>query len=556
MRRISSLDLESGEQVPQRRRPLRRLWICIFLCATLAPGYEGLLQRGLSAWTEGRLQEALEEFSRHTGGRKTDPLARLNIGIASGELLLDRLREIRSRVPSPAPADSSIGGDSLAVLADLEELERLVEEGGCREGLRRSAGLLGELAVAHDDFETLGDYHSGRFLLAAGDSAAGLAALGRCWETGDAEQYMVNLLLRALLARGKIFAAGELARSVLDRRHDNSVAWWALGLSLREEGRPAEALRAWSQGVAVYPLQEMLEDGIELAGGQDRPSLSNSWLKLLAVRYSHLYQPDALRRFCEDRGLELPVGLDNGEHGAERYGRRFPEFFPAGREWVYHVRYGFIPLGKLVVGVRDSELHRVPGQDPVEAHRVYYRIDSNPLYKLLIDLHDVYEALIPSHCLHSLQFVTHSREGRDRFDRVYEFDFLRGRLLARGYHLMGDIYRMNLPVAQELFDGLSLLFAARRQVLEGSFGPVLTIIDEEVHRTVIEDDGRGRKRIMGRTHPVRKVHGSADYQGIAGLTGEFWGSFSDDGEALPLSARFQIKVGRISLELEEIRHVN
>ena len=48
------------------------------------------------------------------------------------------------------------------------------------------------------------------------------------------------------------------------------------------------------------------------------------------------------------------------------------------------------------------------------------------------------------------------------------------------------------------------------------------------------------------------IHGKADYQGIAGLTGEFWGQFSDDREALPLTARFQIKLGKITLELDGV----
>lgn len=185
---------------------------------------------------------------------------------------------------------------------------------------------------------------------------------------------------------------------------------------------------------------------------------------------------------------------------------------------------------------------------------MYYKIDSNPIYNMLIELHDEYDSLIPLHCLHSLEFNQHSRQGRDRYENRYRSDFQRGVLAVRGYHAAGDVQYQDLPLAQEVFDGLSLLFAARRQVREDNYGAVLTIIDEEMHRTLIASDGRGEVKLDSGRIPVKKVHGTADYQGIAGLTGEFWGSFTDDGNALPVEAKFQIGVGRITLRLKETRN--
>lgn len=493
----------------------RVLWtaLCLLGASLLAWAYQGPLQRGLDLWTAGRTGDALVEFRRLEGG-EAGGLARFNRLVVEGEQALGA--------------------------TDAQARKRT---------LQRVSGELAALAAG--ELKTNALYHAGRFALAGGDAVRGVKWLELAYRQQPKRQILANRLLQAMLDGDELTRLRETAAHHLGLRPDNPFAWYAQGEAERRSNTPKRALASWNRGIEVFPLRPMLEAAIVLAHKQGRQDLVRSWLETLRLRYGASSKGQTLDVWCESQGLgdlwrSLPA-----EQESRRYQDRFPEFFPVGREWTYKVRYGIIPLGQLKVGVKRRD--EIPqGYGKQEAWRVYYRIDSNPAYRMIIDLHDVYEALIPSHCLHSAEFVLRNRSGNERADRVYSFDTQRMRFLARGYHAEGDIFREELPLARQVFDGLSLLFAARRQVREGRYGTVLTIVDEEVHRTVIQYDGRAQVRIQDKPRKVVNVHGKADYQGIAGLTGEFWGQFSDDREALPLTARFQIKLGKITLELDEV----
>jgi tetratricopeptide (TPR) repeat protein len=503
-------------RTPRLPRP-RALVLLLVLCGVLAADH-GVRQPALDLWMQGRDEAAARAFE----ARKDDTLARLNA------------LQIRA-------------------LAFEQEL-------ATRPGLERARVLRGELKThaqrilalkaGDKSLRFLVNHHGGRLLLAAHDSLAALVPLKAARDLQPGNQQTGRLLMAATERTGSAAALEAVARQQVKERPDNPFAWWYLGKALKRQNRGGEALEQWKRGIEVYPLKPMLEEAIRQAGRKD-PARCRQWLEILARRYTHVYTDSSLAAFARGQGVEnLLAGLPTMAQLKAREQKLYPQFFPAGRQWEYAVSFGIIPLGTLLVGVRGEEA--LPGGG--KAMRVYYKIDSNPIYNMLIELHDEYDSLIPLHCLHSLEFNQLSRQGKDQYENRYRSDFRRGVLAVRGYRSTGDVQTQELPLAQEVFDGLSLLFAARRQVHEGSYGAVLTIIDEEMHRTLIASDGRGEVKLDDRRVPVKKVHGTADYQGIAGLTGEFWGSFTDDGNALPVEAKFQIGVGRITLRLKETRN--
>ncbi len=475
------------------------------LAAPLAWALHGSMQPALDLWMKGRLKEARAAFAAESGSA----LAALN-----------------------------------GLIVDSRRLDQ--EQAGA-EQWRQLAERFAALPAATPSFARL--YHESRCRLQAGDTSAALPLLEQAVDLKPEVQYSARLLL-GVLDRLRDPRLEPWGVRLIEKRPDNSWLYLHRARGLLREGRLDQALQTWRQGIDVYPLRPMLEEAIA-AAGPARPALSRRWLEVLGHRYHHVYNDRSLQEYARRHGVEhLLGGLPTIRERRERMRENFARFFPPGREWEYAVSFGFIPLGTLIVGVEGAEL-TLPDGMPV--YRVYYKIDSNPIYRWLIDLHDEYSSLIPGHCLHSLEFNLDSVEGNERYESRYTSDFEAGRLLVHGYKADGVIHYQQLPLAQEVFDGLSLLFAARRQVQEERYGSVLTIIDEEMHRTIIEPDGRDRIRSLGQRVPVRKVHGLADYQGIAGLTGEFWGTFSDDERSLPLEAKFQIGVGRISLRLKEIR---
>jgi hypothetical protein len=507
-----------GFRLPFPAGPGRFSWLLLLVLAAALSADHGARQKGLDLWMKGQDTKAAQAFE----SLGQDPLARLNAAVIRAHALEQEL---------------AAGPSKERVTALHREL--------------RAAGRK-VLAISTTDktVRHLQNHHGGRLLLAARDTSAALGPLKTALSLQPGNQQTGLMVLAAIERTGTAKELETAARAQIKSRPDSPWPWWYLGKALKRQNRGDEALGQWKRGLDVFPLKAMLEDAIRQAGKRD-PARSRAWLEVLARRYTHVYNDSTLAVFARSVGVEnLLAGLPTLARLREREQQTFPQFFPKGREWEYDVSYGIIPLGTLIVGVRGEETVKGAGK----AMRVYYKIDSNPMYNWLLELHDNYDSLIPLHCLHSLEFNQDSHQGKARYGNRYQSDFRQGQLRVRGYHAAGDVQSQTLPLAQEVFDGLSLLFAARRQVHENQYGPVLTIIDEEMHRTLIEPDGRGELKLDDRRIAVKKVHGTADYQGIAGLTGEFWGSFTDDGNALPVEAKFQIAVGRISLKLKETRN--
>jgi hypothetical protein len=486
--------------------------LCLILPLQLL-AYTGPLQPSFDAWIDGDRDQAEAMFKR--AAQKGNPLASLN-----------------------------------ALLIELDRFQADTVRDSLR--LREIAFSLSHL---HLD-SPLSDqslYHSGRACLLAKDTTSALHYFDKAYR-GDPKNTLFSRAVFELLLQQETWALVlQMAQHQVEARPDNPFAWYAMGKAQLNLGFPRKAFSSWKRGCEVFPLRPMLEEAIPLALELDRDGQVLSWMEELRLRYATCRSGQSPANWLREKGREDLLDLLPPERENARYEDTFPQFFPQGREWHYSVRFGFIPLGTLVVGVGDPEWLPLEDGSQQKAWRVYYKIDSNPAYRWVIDLHDRYESLIPEHCLHSEAFVTSSQEGENRYDMDYEFNYESGKFRATGYHDAGDIFDIKFPLPRQLFDGLSILFAARRQVLEGRPAPILTVIDEEVHRTLIIDEGRTKTEIMGIDRRVRRIRGEAEYQGIAGLTGSFQGQFSDDLEALPLWANFQIAVGSVTLELVDIR---
>jgi tetratricopeptide (TPR) repeat protein len=533
------------------------LSICLVLgFAVLLNAYFGPLEKGLRHWADNQAYEAISEFRAFA---KTDQLAEFNLFTAQGSLLLDSLKYLQQAEPVRLTNSTA-----RSLPASITDSSPLIKKNSRSDAVQSAIEVIKDslrvLIPALEELSKVGRlaeyalYQSARYHLALGDRDAALVNIQAAYRKNPELQRISHMMFELLIIAGDFRELKNQALHQIAVRPDNPAAWWALGKSEKNNGYPHRALDAWTKGIEVYPLRVMLEDGIILANDVGRFDLVLAWMKDLRFRYSHVYNQSRIAGFCESIKAPWLVAQLGEFNEKQRYEDSFPQFFPENREWHYKVSFGLIPLGKLIVGVKSAE-EWLPSPDasPRKAYRVYYKVDSNPIYKWLIDLNDYYEALIPEHCLSSLQFITHSRIGKHRFDKTYDLDFDAGSMRARGYYKQGLIFSDDIPIAQQLFDGISLLYAARRQVLENNYNPVLTIIDEEAHRTIIGNNGPGKMKVMKKSIPVVKIHGTADYKGIAGLTGEFWGVFTADDEALPVSARFQISVGSIRIQLDEIR---
>ena len=134
------------------------------------------------------------------------------------------------------------------------------------------------------------------------------------------------------------------------------------------------------------------------------------------------------------------------------------------------------------------------------------------------------------------------------FNSRCEMHIAEGKLIRRtiGNDQMISVSEQELP--DGLFDGVTILFFARRMVHDMQSGRGATLIDNDIDWTYLEFTGqRERVEIGGKHWDAWRVTGYMDYTGIAGLTGKFDARFSADGQALPLEANIKVFIGSISL---------
>ena len=187
---------------------------------------------------------------------------------------------------------------------------------------------------------------------------------------------------------------------------------------------------------------------------------------------------------------------------------------------------------------------------------VWFTVDSNPIYRWLIDMHDVFVARIPISSSGLYSMHTSSVYNNDIMERLYLMDHESHSYLARGCHYEGDIYLYRFACPLQAFDGISLFFAARRCVLLEQPVQHTTIVNEQFKRTRLElDQSDTWIKHDGEQRQVRRLFGAANYRGEAGLSGNFEGWFTVDSQALPLKSKLKITLGSITVRLKEIRRI-
>lgn len=120
-------------------------------------------------------------------------------------------------------------------------------------------------------------------------------------------------------------------------------------------------------------------------------------------------------------------------------------------------------------------------------------------------------------------------------------------------------YSVGYDISSKWNDGLSLFFLARQYCNLKREIRVPTIIDKDTASTYIRFSGRKEAvEIDEIDYPVRTVYldGTADWEGIYGLQGEFEGWFSDDEARIPIMAKMNVLVGSVTIELKKWKRGN
>lgn len=229
-------------------------------------------------------------------------------------------------------------------------------------------------------------------------------------------------------------------------------------------------------------------------------------------------------------------------------------FFPAGEELLYEVSWWKFKLGT----IRTKVLRVTKTGNSVQTHAAVY-IDSYSWIPF-VSLHTVFDVLMDESCYSVVATSLMQEDGRWALVR-YRYNRIENLLcIDRGYRReIGDtstiIERIDtLSIHPQTQDGLSLVYFARKSLRSNRTIIVPTIADSLVGRTVLNfSNKRTSIRIDAVNYPVDVVEfdGRAEFKGIFGLSGNFTGWFSNDDATVPISARLNVTLGAVTIELKE-----
>jgi len=387
-----------------------------------------------------------------------------------------------------------------------------------------------ELVPAERYFASRRHYYLGRLARRTRDDQLAVSRFRMAWKLNPSDLKPLEEAVEVSYAFPHPGLCRKLVAELLQEDQENWTGLRFQGL-LQQEEHPRAAVESLRASVASFPHPTTLLELIRLLEG-----LPGGLMEAEQLRWQlQQYYPDP----------------DSTLTGAVAKQDECSTFFPVGTQYVYSVSYGFIPLGTLKIWTQ--RYLTVAGERLAE---VWFTADVNPLYAWLIDMHDIFVARMPLDASGLRSMYTSSIYNDDIMERLYQMETGSNHYFARGCHYEGDIYLYRYPCPRGTFDGISILYAARRSVRLNQSARYTTIVSEEFKRTEIQLDPEPvQLRHAGSYHSVRRLHGTANYKGQAGLSGNFEGWFTNDSLTLPLESKMKIMVGSITIRLKEIKQL-
>lgn len=228
--------------------------------------------------------------------------------------------------------------------------------------------------------------------------------------------------------------------------------------------------------------------------------------------------------------------------------QNYESFLRTGEELIYEVSYSFIKLG--TIRIKTLDRYNKNGRS---VFKVIAFIDS---YNIpLVSLHNVFESEIDE-SVYSHQFIGSELEGREWKYTKYDLNYGANKaFMERGYPSRKVIiYKDSIALDKKKFqDGLSLFFAARNLLFSQYPTNIPILINEKKENTYIKFPcTKETAEINAVNYPVDvlKFEGKAGFVGVLGLTGDFKGWFSNDNERIPITARMNLVIGSVYIELK------
>ncbi len=219
----------------------------------------------------------------------------------------------------------------------------------------------------------------------------------------------------------------------------------------------------------------------------------------------------------------------------------------SGEELTYKVKWEFVRLGTVKLAIEDSlKLDSIP------VHKITFHLDSNPLL-FFVNMHSFFICYVDTLFRPILYIASEKNNGQSK-KAVYRFNYTDSIFTIDFMKEDTTVYRqVTLPLKKTVFDGISLVFFARKHISEKRAFWLTAFWEDKLGPVEIHFKGKGKPikiKSIGYAIPTYYTEGIIHLKGIAGVNGPFKGWFAADNQRPPLKAYLKVFIGNVTAELE------
>jgi len=230
-------------------------------------------------------------------------------------------------------------------------------------------------------------------------------------------------------------------------------------------------------------------------------------------------------------------------------GQEASPLFVIGQKLQYRVNWMHIHLGTVTFHIGDSlRMH------DETVYKIHFDIDSNPTL-FFVDIHNHYESYVDA------RFRPHLYVSEEHEDEVikrlrYEFHY-EDRVISARKEIRGDsleLLETTIPLQQQVFEGMSLLFYLRNQVHQKKTDELCLIENCEL-KTLSVENTLERRMMPFKPDDAQieayELLGHAKFASTAGMSGKFRIWVSNDAKRIPVQIELNVFLGKIKMVLDQ-----
>ena len=334
-------------------------------------------------------------------------------------------------------------------------------------------------------------------------------------------------------------AAIDNYQSILDINNDFAGAIAGLADIYLQQNNYQSANKLFQEHSKVYPEAILLHERSKLAAAEGKDEERKKYLTQIINDYPHSKKWQVLRDT-----LRIDYGLT--AIGGDTLPPSYTYRIDPREELDYKVTYGPMTLGWLKIRIKEKE--KIGKR---EVYPIQFYVDTNPSYGFILSLHHIYESYIDPLTLNAYKSRLFTPGSDLSLVKTYDYNYDTNVFSAYIVGPEGYFKYVEKDLPSKVQDSTSMLYFARGLVSDKKSGVTTVVIDEEYKYGSVDFLNETEKLdVNDQEVQTYKIFARAEFKGVAGMSGDAWGWFSQDKQSVPLKGAIEIIVGSITLETD------